>query len=112
MSACGVSSIYVRTVNDDLGALLYLIGVGDAILLNKKILANEEIPKEEVERRIGLIQMMENIIFVGIDRWRVHQQPERECPLARCLPFSTRHIRQFPNTDVRLSIIRERHTLS
>jgi hypothetical protein len=68
MSACGVSFIYVRTVNDDLGALLYLIGVGDAILLNKKILANEEIPKEEVERRIGLIQMMENITFVGIGR--------------------------------------------
>ena len=50
MSACGVSPIYVRIVNDHLGALLYLIGVGDAILLNKKILTNEEIPEEEIER--------------------------------------------------------------
>ena len=51
-----------------LEALLYLIGVGDAILLNKEILANEEIPEEKIERRIGLIQMIENITFVGNDR--------------------------------------------
>ncbi len=44
-----------------------MIGVGDAILLNKKILTNEEIPEEEIERRIGLIQMMENMSLVGID---------------------------------------------
>ena len=44
-----------------------LIGVGDAILLNKNILANEEISEEEIERRIDLIQMMENMNFVGID---------------------------------------------
>ena len=67
ISTYGVSSIHVRSVNDESGALLYLIGVGDAILLNKKILANEEILEEEVERRIDLIQMMENMNFVGMD---------------------------------------------
>jgi hypothetical protein len=61
------SSIHVRSVNDEPGALLYLIGVGDAILLNKKILAGEEVSEEEIERRIDLIQMMENMNFVGMD---------------------------------------------
>jgi len=67
MATYGVSSIHVRSVNDEPGALLYLIGVGDAILLNKQILANEEISDEEIERRIDLIQMMENMNFVGMD---------------------------------------------
>jgi len=67
MSTYGVSSIHVRSVNDDPATLLYLIGVGDAILLNKKILANEEIAEEDIERRIDLIQMMENMNFVGMD---------------------------------------------
>lgn len=67
MSKYGVSSIHVRSVNDEPGALLYLIGIGDAILLNKKILANEESSEEEIERRIDLIQMMENMNFVGMD---------------------------------------------
>jgi hypothetical protein len=67
MSTCGVSSIHVRSVNDDPSALVYLIGVGDAILLNKKILAGEEVSEEEIERRIDLIQMMENMNFVGMD---------------------------------------------
>jgi hypothetical protein len=68
MSTYGVSSsIHVRSVNDEPGALLYLIGVGDAILLNKKILAGEEVSEEEIERRIDLIQMMENMNFVGMD---------------------------------------------
>lgn len=67
MGTYGVSSIHVRSVNDEPGALLYLIGVGDAILLNKKILASEDISDEEIERRIDLIQMMENMNFVGMD---------------------------------------------
>lgn len=67
LSLYGVSSIHVRSVNDEPGALLYLIGVGDAILLNKKILASEEISEAEIERRIDLIQMMENMNFVGMD---------------------------------------------
>ena len=67
MSTYGVGSIHVRSVNDEPGALLYLIGVGDAILLNKQILANEEISDEEIGRRIDLIQMMENMNFIGMD---------------------------------------------
>ncbi len=63
----GISSIHVRMVNDEPGTLLYLIGVGDAIDLNKQILASEEISEEEIERRIDLIQMMENMNFVGMD---------------------------------------------
>ncbi|MFT4816870.1 MAG: hypothetical protein ACI80L_001937 [Pseudohongiellaceae bacterium] len=68
MSTYGLSSsIHVRSVNDEPGALLYLIGIGDAILLNKKILAGKEVSEEEIERRIDLIQMMENMNFVGMD---------------------------------------------
>ena len=63
----GVSSIHVRMVNDEPGALLYLIGVGDAIWLNKKIIESEAISNEEIAHRIDLIQMMENMNFVGMD---------------------------------------------
>ncbi len=67
MAQYEVSSIHVRSVNGELGALLYLIGIGDAIALNKQILAKEEISEEEIERRIDLIQMMENMNFAGMD---------------------------------------------
>ncbi len=63
----GVSSVHVRMVNDEPGALLYLIGVSEAIWLNKKILEKEDISEDEIERRIDLIQMMENMNFVGMD---------------------------------------------
>ena len=63
----GVGSIHVRMMNDDPNALLYLIGVGEAICLNKRILEKEGIAPEEIERRIDLIQMMENMNFVGMD---------------------------------------------
>lgn len=63
----GVSSIHVRMVNDEPGALLYLIGVGDAIWLNKKILESEDLSNDEIASRIDLIQMMENMNFVGMD---------------------------------------------
>lgn len=63
----GVSSIHVRMVNDEPGALLYLIGVGDAIWLNKKILESESLSADEIASRIDLIQMMENMNFVGMD---------------------------------------------
>ncbi len=63
----GVSSIHVRMVNDEPGALLYLIGVGVAIWLNKKIIESEAISNEEIAHRIDLIQMMENMNFVGMD---------------------------------------------
>jgi hypothetical protein len=67
MAKFAVSSVHVRTVNDQPGAHLYLIGIGDAISLNKKILEHEDISDEEIERRIDLIQMMENMNFAGMD---------------------------------------------
>ena len=67
MAKYGVSSVHVRTVNGEPGAHLYLIGVGDAISLNKEILAKEDISDDEIERRIDLIQMMENMNFAGMD---------------------------------------------
>jgi len=67
MAKYGGSSVHVRTVNDEPGARLYLIGVADAISLNKEILAKEDISDEEIERRIDLIQMMENMNFAGMD---------------------------------------------
>jgi len=63
----GVDSVHVRMVNNEPSALLYLIGVSEAIWLNKKILEKEDISDEEIERRIDLIQMMENMNFAGMD---------------------------------------------
>ncbi|PCJ24546.1 MAG: hypothetical protein COA96_09105 [SAR86 cluster bacterium] len=62
-----VRSIHVRMVNDEPGALLYLIGVSEAIWINKKILQTENISEKEVEQRIDLIQMMENMNFTQMD---------------------------------------------
>ncbi|MBT5718780.1 hypothetical protein N9329_04160 [Gammaproteobacteria bacterium] len=41
--------------------------MADAISLNKEILAKEDISDEEIEHRIDLIQMMENMNFAGMD---------------------------------------------
>ena len=57
----GVHSIHVRMVNSKPDAFLYLIGVRDAIFINKKILECEDIPETEICQRIDLIQMMENM---------------------------------------------------
>lgn len=57
----GVHSIHVRMVNNKPDAFLYLIGVRDAIFINKKILEREQIPEQEICQRIDLIQMMENM---------------------------------------------------
>lgn len=57
----GVHSIHVRMVNNKPDAFLYLIGVRDAIFINKKILECEEISEMEICQRIDLIQMMENM---------------------------------------------------
>ena len=67
MAKYGVSSVHVRTVNDEPEARLYLIGVADAISLNKEILAKEDISDEKIERRIDLIQVMENMNLAGMD---------------------------------------------
>ena len=41
--------------------------MADAISLNKEILAKEDISDEEIERRIDLIQVMENMNLAGMD---------------------------------------------
>lgn len=61
IAAYGVHSIHVRMVNNKPDAFLYLIGVRDAIFINKKILEREEISEQEICQRIDLIQMMENM---------------------------------------------------
>lgn len=57
----GVHSIHVRMVNDNPDSFLYLIGIRDAIYINKKILECEDISDLEISQRIDLIQMMENM---------------------------------------------------
>ena len=61
ISEFGVHSVHVRMVNDKPDAFLYLIGIRDAILINKKILDDSDISDAEVSRRVDLIQMMENM---------------------------------------------------
>ena len=57
----GVRAIHIRMVKDEPDALLYLMGVKDAIWLNKKILEREAISDDEIAHRIDLIQMLENV---------------------------------------------------
>jgi|APSaa5957512535_1039671.scaffolds.fasta_scaffold208610_1 hypothetical protein len=59
----GIRAVHIRRVNDEPDALLYLLGVKDAIWLNKKILEKEQISDDEIAHRIDLIQMLENVNF-------------------------------------------------
>jgi hypothetical protein len=63
----GVQALHIRRVNDEPEALLYLMGVKDAIWLNKKILELEELSDEEIAHRIDLIQMLENVNLSMMD---------------------------------------------
>jgi hypothetical protein len=56
----GVRAIHIRMVNEEPDALVYLMGVRDAIWLNKKILEREELSDDEIAARIDVIQMLEN----------------------------------------------------
>ncbi|MEX2468925.1 MAG: hypothetical protein WD396_04140 [Pseudohongiellaceae bacterium] len=56
----GVRDVEVYRLSVEHDARLYLIGVKDAIWLNKKILEREAISDEEIAQRIDLIQMLEN----------------------------------------------------
>lgn len=56
----GIRDINTHQVKDQPDTVLHLIGVRDAIWLNKKILEREDINDEEIARRIDLIQMLEN----------------------------------------------------
>ena len=62
-----LNSIHVRMVENVPGALMFLIEVNEAIWLNKKILEDEEISEMEIEERIDLIQLMENMSFSMLD---------------------------------------------
>ena len=56
----GVRDVQVYRLSSEQDAFLYLMGVRDAIWLNKKILEREAISDEEIAQRIDLIQMLEN----------------------------------------------------
>ena len=47
--------------------MLYLMGIKDAIWLNKKILEFEELSDEEIAHRIDLILMLENVNLAMIE---------------------------------------------
>ena len=63
----GIHSLHIRRVTEEPEALLYLIGVKDAIRLNKRILELESISEEEIARRIDVIQMLENVNLSMMD---------------------------------------------
>ena len=50
--------------------MLYLMGIKDAIWLNKKILEFEELSDEEIAHRIDLILMLENVNLAMIESLR------------------------------------------
>ncbi|GAB5498944.1 MAG: hypothetical protein PsegKO_12550 [Pseudohongiellaceae bacterium] len=56
----GIRQVISQKLAAHPGADLKLIGVRDAIWLNKKILEREEMSDDEIARRIDLIQMLEN----------------------------------------------------
>jgi len=66
----GVGPIHIRIFNEEKGSLLYLVGVNDAICLNKRILEAEDISDEEIAQRIDLIQMLENMALSMMDCMR------------------------------------------
>ncbi|MEX2131795.1 MAG: hypothetical protein WD772_09930 [Pseudohongiellaceae bacterium] len=57
----GNGAVQVRPVSDDTHELVYLMRVGDAIVLNKRLLEEDELTDQEIAERIDLIQMLENI---------------------------------------------------
>ena len=62
-----INSVHVREVNDDQGSMLYLIGVSDAIAINKKIIEAEDISEDELAERIDMAQILENMKFSLMD---------------------------------------------
>ncbi len=63
----GIHSLHIRRVTEEPEALLYLIGVKDAIALNKRILELESISEDEIANRIDVIQMLENVNLSMMD---------------------------------------------
>ena len=56
----GIRNIVSHQLTEQPQTVFHLIGVRDAIWLNKKILEREDISDDEITRRIDLIQMLEN----------------------------------------------------
>ncbi len=56
----GIRRVRKQRVNVEPEATLYMMGVRDAIWLNKKILECEDLDDDEIAQRIDLIQMLEN----------------------------------------------------
>lgn len=57
----GFESIQIRRLKNEPESLIYLLSVQDALELNKGILAREELSDEDIEKRIDIIQMLENL---------------------------------------------------
>lgn len=57
----GIESIQIRRLKNEPDSLIYLLSVKDALWLNKKILEREELSDDDIEKRIDIIQMLENL---------------------------------------------------
>lgn len=56
----GIHRISAHRVKSAPHAVLFMVGVRDAIWMNKRILEREDLNDDEIARRIDLIQMLEN----------------------------------------------------
>ena len=77
----GIRNIVSHQLTEQPESVLHLIGVRDAIWLNKKILEREDINDEEISRRIDLIQMLENAnlgLMDGLWRSFTRQAPSQQ----------------------------------
>jgi|GEM_PF-386766 len=71
----GIRNITAHQVTDQPQTVLHLIGVRDAIWLNKKILECEDLSDSETSQRIDLIQTLENANLGFMDGlWRSFTQ--------------------------------------
>lgn len=64
----GMQSLYVQIIDSKPDSLLYMMEIEDGIWLNRKILEGGDISEQEIELRIDLIQMMENMNYPSIQR--------------------------------------------
>lgn len=57
----GTGTVQVKPVSEESEDIVYLMQVGDALKLNRRLLEAVELSDEEIAERIDLIQMLENI---------------------------------------------------
>lgn len=78
----GVRDVQINRINAEPDTYLYLMGVKDAIWLNKKILEREDISDEEIAQRIDLIQMLENTNLALMEAmWAAFTRPASFTPV-------------------------------